>query len=69
MTTAVNRVDEGARRGVNAYGRTTVGQDEHPIIARVDGRRPPAKGETVHFTPKLGHTHLFSTTDGSRLAG
>jgi len=38
MTTAVNRVDEGARRGVDAYGRTTVGQDEllrHPFYTRV----------------------------------
>ena len=38
MTTALNRIDEGARRGVNAYGRTTVGQGEllrHPFYTRV----------------------------------
>ena len=38
MTTAVNRVDEAARRRVGAYGRTTVGQDEllrHPVYTRL----------------------------------
>jgi multiple sugar transport system ATP-binding protein len=62
-------VDVVEELGADAYvyGRTTVGSDEHHIIARVDGRRPPDKGEVVHFTPKAGHTHLFSTRDGRRL--
>ena len=38
------------------------------IIARVDGRKPPAKGEQVQFAPKQGHLHLFSTETGERLA-
>ena len=42
------------------------GQD-HDIIARVDGRKPPEKGATVNFAPKAGHLHLFSTTTGERL--
>ena len=37
------------------------------IIARTDGRRPPEKGSTVHFTPKQGHVHLFDTATGARL--
>ena len=32
---------------------------EKPFIARVDGRKPPAKGETVYLAPKSGHVHLF----------
>ena len=38
MTTAVDRLDERARRRVNAVGRTTVGPDEllrHPVYTRV----------------------------------
>jgi multiple sugar transport system ATP-binding protein len=38
-----------------------------PFIARVDGRRPPAKGETVYFRPKEGHLHLFDAKSGKRL--
>jgi multiple sugar transport system ATP-binding protein len=62
-------VDVVEELGADAYvyGRTTVGGEEHQIIARVDGRQPPEKGSTVHFTPKQGHTHLFSTSDGRRL--
>jgi multiple sugar transport system ATP-binding protein len=62
-------VDVVEELGADAYvyGRTNVGGEEHQIIARVDGRRPPEKGSTVHFTPKQGHTHLFSTSDGHRL--
>ena len=37
------------------------------MIARVDGRKPPTKGETVNFAPKKGHVHVFSTTTGERL--
>ena len=50
------------------YGRRA-GSDEttKPFIARVDGRRPPAKGETVYFRPKEGHLHLFDAKSGKRL--
>ena len=52
------------------YGRRA-GSDEtaKPFIARVDGRRPPAKGETVYFRPKEGHLHLFDVKNGQRLGG
>ena len=39
----------------------------YDIIARVDGRKPPVKGASVHFAPKQGHLHLFSTESGERL--
>jgi multiple sugar transport system ATP-binding protein len=38
-----------------------------PFIARVDGRRPPEKGSTIHLTPKPGHLHVFDAETGERL--
>ncbi|MCW2576395.1 MAG: sugar transporter ATP-binding protein [Modestobacter sp.] len=63
-------VDVVEELGADAYvyGRTTVGGEEHPIIARADGRTPPSKGSVVHLQPKRGHVHLFSTQDGRRLS-
>ncbi len=66
LTTEINLVEElGADAYV--YGTAQVDNKPYDIIARVDGRRPPAKGETVHFAPKQGHLHLFSTETGERL--
>ncbi|MDQ1288856.1 MAG: multiple sugar transport system ATP-binding protein [Actinomycetota bacterium] len=61
-------VDLVEETGADAYiyGHT-LGQDRMEIIARTDGRRPPEKGATVHFTPKPEHVHLFNTSTGSRL--
>ncbi|MBV7412797.1 sn-glycerol-3-phosphate ABC transporter ATP-binding protein UgpC [Dermabacteraceae bacterium TAE3-ERU27] len=63
-------VDVVEELGADAYvyGRLA-GSDPSakPIIARVDGRRPPMKGETVHFMPKQGHVHLFDVESGKRL--
>ncbi|MCG7311354.1 sn-glycerol-3-phosphate ABC transporter ATP-binding protein UgpC [Brachybacterium halotolerans subsp. kimchii] len=63
-------VDVVEELGADAYvyGRLA-GSDENskPIIARVDGRKPPMKGETVHFQPKEGHVHLFDVKTGARL--
>ena len=50
------------------YGRLAgASETDKPIIARVDGRRPPQKGETVHFQPKADHVHLFDLKSGNRL--
>jgi multiple sugar transport system ATP-binding protein len=38
-----------------------------PVTARVDARRPPAKGETVHFHVREGEQHVFSSKTGERL--
>ena len=63
-------VDVVEELGADAYvyGRLA-GSDPgaKPVIARVDGRRPPMKGETVHFRPKQGHVHLFDVKSGARL--
>ena len=37
------------------------------VIVRVDGRTPPAKGETSTSRIQQGHVHLFSTVTGKRL--
>ena len=66
LATTVNMVEElGADAYV--YGTTRIHDGEHDIIARVDGRKPPAKGEKVYFAPQSGHVHLFSETTGERL--
>jgi len=39
------------------------------IIARVEPRRPPAKGERLHLRVREGEQHAFSTKTGDRLPG
>jgi multiple sugar transport system ATP-binding protein len=41
--------------------------DSRQIVARTDGRRPPAKGDTVHVTVNEGHAHVFAPDTGERL--
>jgi multiple sugar transport system ATP-binding protein len=66
LATVINLVEElGADAYV--YGTADVNGEDHEIIARVDGRKPPKMGEQVHFAPRSGHLHLFSTTSGDRL--
>jgi multiple sugar transport system ATP-binding protein len=66
LSTVINLVEElGADAYV--YGTADVNGQALDVIARVDGRKPPEKGETVAFAPKPGHLHLFSTTSGERL--
>ncbi len=62
-------VDVVEELGADAYiyGRAVFNGEEQPMTVRVDGRRPPEAGTTVHLTPKQGHTHLFSTSTGLRL--
>ncbi|SFN91572.1 multiple sugar transport system ATP-binding protein [Geodermatophilus obscurus] len=43
------------------------GGDTEQIVARVDGRRPPTKGEQVRLTIRSGEEHVFSTSTGLRL--
>ncbi len=66
LTTTVNLVEE---LGADAYvfGTADLNGQDYDVIARVDGRKPPTKGETIHLAPKQGHVHLFSTGTGERL--
>ena len=63
-------VDVVEELGADAYiyGHTTLNGHSHDMVARVDGRRPPMKGDTVHVRPEQGHVHLFDTASGERLA-
>jgi multiple sugar transport system ATP-binding protein len=49
------------------YGHTTIDGNHRDIVVRVDGRRPPMKGDTVYVRPQTGHVHLFDATSGLRL--
>jgi len=52
------------------YGSTPgadTSSDARPIVARVDGRHPPKKGEVVHLSPAEGHVHTFNAESGLRL--
>jgi multiple sugar transport system ATP-binding protein len=62
-------VDVVEELGADAYvyGHTTLDGKSHDIVARVDGRRPPMKGESIWVRPQQGHVHLFDTKTGLRL--
>ncbi|SDI09736.1 carbohydrate ABC transporter ATP-binding protein, CUT1 family [Arthrobacter cupressi] len=62
-------VDVVEELGADAYvyGHTTLDGKDHDIVARVDGRRPPMKGEAIFVRPQRGHVHLFDTKTGLRL--
>ncbi|MFC6703935.1 ABC transporter ATP-binding protein [Flexivirga alba] len=75
-------VDVVEELGADAYiyGRTTIGEqpgekqlggadNEKQIVARVDGRQVPDKGQTIHFAPKGegDHLHLFHPKTGERI--
>jgi multiple sugar transport system ATP-binding protein len=61
------QIDVVEELGADAYLYGTTA-DRHTLIARVDGRRPPRPGQTVHLAPRPAHTHVFSRRDGLRLA-
>jgi multiple sugar transport system ATP-binding protein len=50
------------------YGQVTQADGKTvDVIVRADGRRPPAKGETIHVEVKPDSAHVFSTVTGERL--
>ncbi|MGH3343282.1 MAG: ABC transporter ATP-binding protein [Carbonactinosporaceae bacterium] len=67
IETTVNVVEE---LGADAflYGTAAVGDSPHDIIARVDPRNPPAKGESVHLVPRPDKVHVFSVKTGERFS-
>ncbi|MGY1832013.1 ABC transporter ATP-binding protein [Geodermatophilus sp. SYSU D01180] len=62
-------VDVVEELGADAYvyGHADLDDQRRSITVRVDGRRPPMKGDRLHVRPLSGHVHLFSTVDGERL--
>jgi len=54
-----------------AYGTLRLGPEaagDQMFIARVDARRPPAKGETVHLRIRESEEHVFHPDTGDRIA-
>ncbi|WP_285728033.1 ABC transporter ATP-binding protein [Psychromicrobium xiongbiense] len=49
------------------YGHTSIDGADRDIVVRVDGRRPPLKGDKIYVRPQTGHVHLFDATSGLRL--
>ncbi|GER23749.1 ABC transporter ATP-binding protein [Zafaria cholistanensis] len=62
-------VDVVEELGADAYvyGHATIDGTRHAVVARVNGRRPPAAGSTVHVRPVPGNVHFFHTATGQRL--
>ncbi|MDJ0321124.1 sn-glycerol-3-phosphate ABC transporter ATP-binding protein UgpC [Pseudarthrobacter sp. PS3-L1] len=62
-------VDVVEELGADAYvyGHADLDGKSHDIVARVDGRRPPMKGDTIFVRPQSGQVHLFDTKTGLRL--
>ncbi|CAN5280092.1 sn-glycerol-3-phosphate ABC transporter ATP-binding protein UgpC [soil metagenome] len=44
------------------------GADERLTIVRVDARRPPMKGETIHLRIRTGEGHMFAKSSGARVS-
>jgi multiple sugar transport system ATP-binding protein len=55
--------------GADAYAfcRAELSGSEHRLVARVDARRPPLRGERVALRPLAGEAHLFDARTGARL--
>jgi multiple sugar transport system ATP-binding protein len=51
-----------------AYGTAKVNDKDVDVIVRVDPSKTPAKGETLHLTPRTHDIHVFSSTTGERLS-
>jgi multiple sugar transport system ATP-binding protein len=66
LATEVDVVEE---TGADAYlyGHAEVHGERHEIIARVDARTPPSKGDVVHLAPRAGSLHLFAGDTGERI--
>jgi multiple sugar transport system ATP-binding protein len=66
LEVTVNVVEE---LGADAYlyGTADIGGQLQDVVARVDGRRPPAKGDVVHLLPRQEEMHVFAATTGERL--
>ena len=49
------------------YGSSRIGGEDVKMIARTDGRNPPAADTVVHVVPKPDRLHVFDTRSGERL--
>ncbi|MCU7729649.1 sn-glycerol-3-phosphate ABC transporter ATP-binding protein UgpC [Actinoplanes sp. KI2] len=49
------------------YGTIAGAENGRIVVARVDPRRPPRKGDTVHLMPTTDEAYLFDPETGERL--
>jgi len=65
------RVDVVEELGADAYVfcRAELGREETKLVARVDARSVPARGERVSLRPLVDGLHLFDAESGERLDG
>ncbi len=63
------RVSVVEELGSDAYLYTTaaINDVDTAIVVRVDGLRPPARGDHIVLRPRLTGLHLFDTATGARL--
>jgi multiple sugar transport system ATP-binding protein len=56
-----------------AYGNLHFGDEAAPLdkmfIARVDARKPPSRGETIHLKIRESEEHVFNPDTGERVGG
>jgi multiple sugar transport system ATP-binding protein len=67
LAVTVNVVEELGADGY-VYGTAKVGDEDKDLVVRVSGRAVPQKGEVLHVVPRVGETHVFSTSTGARLS-
>jgi multiple sugar transport system ATP-binding protein len=64
-------IDVSNSKGISVdgylYGRAKLDGGEIELVARVDGRDHPHKGETVFLNPEGGIMHIFDVETGERL--
>jgi multiple sugar transport system ATP-binding protein len=65
------RVEVVEELGADAYVFciADVGGNEQKLVARVEARRRPERGEHVSLSPRAGEAHLFDCESGERLDG
>jgi multiple sugar transport system ATP-binding protein len=63
------RVEVVEELGADAYVfcAAQVGGAETRLVARVDARRPPGRGERVFLRPRPGEAHVFDAATGERV--
>jgi len=64
---AVVNVVEELGSDAYLYTTATLGGGDAPLVVRVDGIHPPARGTRIVLRPRLQGLHLFDTVSGDRL--